>query len=331
MIKCTYIMGKIKKQGIIAYSEPESLEYIAELGQTLDGSNIFKGEVEATIDKNFINVDAFTISYHGLVRKFDKSAVFFNPRDLVHLAISTEELDTETSQKIIQGEYITNRQSPDSLKDLLASSKDEHTLGYGVMASFVKKEYPLDKQASDNYDLRVYRALGSNAVRASLVDFLRNEISRENGQFISSGSFQEEELAEILSMPDVVSTIALEKDKINSAIIFADSPNIFPWFNEERISELAIRSGQTFEDVHLAFLAFTSPEKREKNVASAIFDLAVSEVVKGSEKMTLCVECSPRSIVYVPFMIAKHLSNSWDLKNIIIERSKAVVYSSVIS
>jgi len=321
----------VKKQGIIDYSEPDNVESILPFGQTADGSRVYTSDYDHNIDKNFIKSDEFTVSYHGLVRYFEDSMAQFEPQLYTHVAISTEELSPNVAKKIVEGSYIQKRVVADSLKDQLGSSKLEHTLGYGVMASFVRKQSFEELTAQDEYNLGVARALGDTALRASLTDFLIKEISREQGMFIASGGMDKDVLAETLARPDVISTYAINNDAINSAIIFADSPSVFPWFNEERIAQIAEESGQTYEDAHLAFLAFTSPDKREKRVASALFDMAIAEVLKGSDRMTLCIECSPRSIVYVPFMIANHYKKSWDLKNIVIERTKAAIYPKDIS
>lgn len=324
-------MERVKKQGIIDYSEPDASQSHRQFGVTADGSCIYPSDYDQNIDKNFIKSDEFTVSYHGLVRYFEDSMAQFEPRLYDHVAISTEELSPRVAHKIAEGSYIQKRVVADSLKDQLGSAENEHTLGYGVVASFSKKQVSEEKIAQNEYTLGVARALGDTVLRVSLTDFLINEISREQGMFIASGGIEKNDLAEMLSRPDVVSTYASKDDAINSAIIFADSPSAFPWFNEERIAQIAKKSGQTYEDVHLAFLAFTSPEKREKNVASSLFDLVVNEVVGPNEKMTLCIECSPRSIVYVPFMIKKHLKQIWDLQNIIVERTKAVIYPKDIS
>lgn len=319
-------MERVKKQGIIDYSEPDINESQRVFGVTADGSRIYASDYDQNIDKNFIKSDEFTVSYHGLVRYFEDSMAQFQPRLYTHVAISTEELSPRVAHKIVEGSYIQKRAVADSLKDQLGPTEAEHTLGYGVVASFLKKQSSEEIATLHEHKLGVARAIGDTALRAGLTDFLINEISRERGMFIAGGGLGENDLVEILSRPDVVSTYASRGNVINSAIIFADSPSVFPWFNEERITQIAEKSGQTYDDVHLAFLAFTSPEKREKHVASALFDMAIEEVVGGREKMTLCIECSPRSIVYVPFMIAKHFKKSWDLQNIVVERAKAVIY-----
>ena len=315
------------KQGIIEYSEPEIYEGMyGRISKTDSGAYVYSGASDENIDRIFLGTDDFTVSYHGLVENYRDELAFFAPRLSPHIAISTELVRDYHSKNIIEGMYIDQRDKPDSLREVLGSSGVEHTLGYAVLTLYEQYDNGGPREALKNHEVGVLRSVGDAALRGVISDFVIEEIDREKGSFISSGELTENQLDRVLARTDIITAYATQDGEIDSVVVVADSPSVFPWFNEKRIEVLAGNMNHKYEDVHLAFLAFTNPKKRDKHVASNLFGLAIEEVAGEKNSMILCTECSPRSISYVPFMMAKRLSGKWDLKDLVIERTKAVVY-----
>lgn len=317
-----------KKQGIIDYSEPEinnAHELLAPV-KTNDGTLVYTSEVEESIDRSILGIDDFTISYHGLARAINLKSMSFEPRKLAHLAVVTEELSYEHSAQILSGGYLSNRTVADSLSAVVGA-KDEYSLGYANMTSYSRRSGGEGvKSVQEKLSLKVARGIGDLAVRALLIEYIETEISREEGQFLMEGSLSSEDIDSIISNPDFSTAYALGDDGIQSVVILADTPGILPWFNEERIQEVAEKMGQSYENVKLAFLALTSPGLRQQRLAPVLFDLAFSQLEGVLEEFVLCTECSPRSISYTPHLMARHLRSSWDRRETLTERTKIVVY-----
>lgn len=320
-------MDSQKKQGIIYYSEPEDLnnDNLIYPTTTNDGTLIYYGDVEPSIDTDKLNIDNFTISYHGLVEEMDLNASTYYPRRLAHIALMSEELDSDFSDKLLQGEYIKKRSEADSLLSYF-NSANEHSIGYAIMTSYSKKIDDHAQLTHESASLKVARGIGDLAVRSILVAYIEQEISREKGQFLMEGTMTPEDIDSVLSSPDFSTAYAIDDNGVQSVVILADSPSALPWFNEDRIEKLAEKMGQQYDDVKLAFLALTNPSLRSNRLAPALFNLAFSQLEGVGNNFILCTECSPRSISYTPYLMTRQLSGAWQRRQTVTERTRAVIY-----
>lgn len=319
-------MNREKNRGIIDYSPPDQLDSaeIKTNNYTLDGTAVYKEEAAPEIEREFIGFDSFTVSYHGLIKSIAYNELDYVGRTLPHISIFTHELDTGVSENLIKGQYLPYRQFPDSLKNLL-NDENGHSMGYAAMTRYESRG-SVKNDISKFDGFYVERGVGNLSTRSILTDFIADEVSREDGQFISKGSLDKEYFDGILSSDNFVTSYSIEDDLVQSLVILSDSPGNLPWFNEERIEKLSIDMGKKYSDVKLAFLALTTPELRRKRIAPVLFDLAFNELENPGREFILCTECSPRSISYTPYLMSRQLNKKYITKETITERTVAHVY-----
>ena len=317
----------MKKQGIINFPESEvggNFGLRAPL-DTFDGSQVFYGDANLDLDTELLGFDEFTLSYHGLIKSLHPSEMTYEPRGLNHIAVCTEELDSSTVESIMQGKYLNRRHIPDSLQDILGS-KNKHSLGYANLARYKLYDHEHKNELETNLEVGVIRGIGDAALRSVVVKYIMEEVSRERGVFISAGDISVNDLEEIICSEEFVTSYALNGEEVEAVVVLADTPSSLPWFSESRLEELAGNINKEYRDIRLAFLALTSPNLRRQRLAPILFDLAFNNLHGDKKDIILCTECSPRSVSYTPFIIARHMAGKFERRETVTERNEIIIY-----
>lgn len=326
------------EQGMIDFNPdwdvlPESIK--ASMTILQDGTTILSGDADPSLNRDLIGSDEFTLSYGGLRRAFDEVDIKLTKsrrENMPHISVVTEVLDDHIAKNILDGKYLGRRRKADSLRELFEEEGTEsHSMSYAVLMKYTKDEKSVDNIGiTGDEDVEVHRGIEDAAIRLKIAEYIHSEMAKEHGQFFVDADMSIDDIEEILTDERLAITYSLsEGGQVDGLIIIGESPDVFPYFNRSRIEALDDDLGVTYDNTLLVYLALTGDEAAGKRRTPILFFAALKSIIdKGAESISFCLECSPRSIVYSPYLINRAMRVRWVPDGSVIERTVAYVSKS---